>query len=499
MAVDHLFTFFILLLIANTGFSVDTSIFVQTGASVQLDIQTQEQSNINVFLVSVIDAVEAPVLTVNSNWSSSDSCTVSFTCRAHEIMINSSYQNNRCSPEEVTSHEINTLILNCNEKYIMCNHSNPVSWKEDRINIKQLCVDNKENEILQTQLSSTFPNILLFTVIAVGVIVFSLVGGLALYCMNKTDVKQADDTDYDDVETLTQKMTGDTWTTVTYYTHLKPPFMTATAVILMFVTMSIDRLLPSFILLLISNTGLSAEIPVFVQTGASVQLDIQTQELPEFDDLSWKYNESNSIVKYFNIPKKVKCYSSYKDRVDFNDKTFSLTLKNMQKTDSGLYRAGASAESDTNIVTYRVTVVDAVEAPVLTVNLGWSSNSCTANITCRSHDFTLNSTFVYGSCSPKEVTPQINTLILYCNKESIICNHSNPVSWKEDSINFTQLCDKYERQQIQLSINETGVKEADDTDYDDVETLTQKMTGDTWTTVTYCAAGHQTPASVNEC
>ncbi len=93
-----------------------------------------------------------------------------------------------------------------------------------------------------------------------------------------------------------------------------------------------------------------------MQTGASVQLDIQTQELPEFDDLSWKNDKSEIIVRYTSETKRVRLYSSYKDRVDFNDKTFSLTLKNMQKTDSGLYTARASGESDNNIVTYRVSV-----------------------------------------------------------------------------------------------------------------------------------------------
>jgi len=88
----------------------------------------------------VLDAVEDPVLTVNSNWFSGNFCTVNFTCRGHDLMINSSYQNNRCSPEEVTSHENYTLILHCSEELIICNHSNPVSWKKDRINITPLCV-----------------------------------------------------------------------------------------------------------------------------------------------------------------------------------------------------------------------------------------------------------------------------------------------------------------------------------------------------------------------
>uniref|UniRef100_A0A673KY62 Si:ch211-209f23.6 n=1 Tax=Sinocyclocheilus rhinocerous TaxID=307959 RepID=A0A673KY62_9TELE len=181
---------------------------------------------------------------------------------------------------------------------------------------------------------------------------------------------------------------------------------------------------------LLFHLGFSAEISVFVQTGDSVQLDIQTQELPEFDLLSWSNDKSESIVRYASETKRVIFHSFYKDRVDFNDKTFSLALKNMQKTDSGLYTAIAAGESDNNIVTYRVSFIDAVEAPVLTVNSnGSSSDSCTVNFTCRAHELMTDSSYQNNSCSPEEVTSQINTLIL------------NPVSWKEDRINITQLCE----------------------------------------------------------
>uniref|UniRef100_A0A8C2IFD7 Si:ch211-209f23.6 n=1 Tax=Cyprinus carpio TaxID=7962 RepID=A0A8C2IFD7_CYPCA len=190
------------------------------------------------------------------------------------------------------------------------------------------------------------------------------------------------------------------------------------------------------------SSGFSAEISVFVQTGASVQLNIQTQQLPEFDLLYWSNDKSESIVKYTSETKRVRLHSSYKDRVDFNNKTFSLTLKNMQKTDSGLYTARTSGESENNIVTYRVSVIDAVEAPVLTVNSNWfSSDSCTVNFTCRAPELMINSSYQNNRCSPQEVTSQINTLILDCSEESIICNHSNPVSWKQARINITQLCE----------------------------------------------------------
>ncbi|XP_026061456.1 uncharacterized protein LOC113045340 isoform X2 [Carassius auratus] len=225
----------------------------------------------------------------------------------------------------------------------------------------------------------------------------------------------------------------------------------------MFATMAIDHLFASFILLLISNTGFSAEISVLVQTGASVQLDIQTQQLPEFDLLVWLNDKSESIVKYNSDSKRVKLYDSYKDRVVFNDVTFSLTLKNMQKTDSGLYRARTIGSKTTDLVSYRVSVIDSVEAPVLTVNSIWfSSDSCTVNFTCRAHELMINSSYQNNRCSTQEVTSQIHTLTLDCSEEYIICNHSNTVSWKQDRINITRLGE--------------NVKQADDTDYDDAET-----------------------------
>ncbi|XP_042574913.1 SLAM family member 5-like isoform X1 [Cyprinus carpio] len=206
--------------------------------------------------------------------------------------------------------------------------------------------------------------------------------------------------------------------------------------------MALNHILRFLLCLLTFKTGFNAEISVFVQTGTSVQLHIQTQELPEFVDLSWKNDKSEIIVRYTNEPKKVRLHSSYKDRVDFNDKTFSVTLKNMQKTDSGLYTARASGETENDIVTYRVSVIDAVEAPVLTVNSNWSSSdSCTVNFTCRAPELMINSSYQNNRCSPQEVTShEIHTLILDCSEESIICNHSNPVSLKEDRINIKELC-----------------------------------------------------------
>ncbi|CAM4587774.1 unnamed protein product [Leuciscus chuanchicus] len=195
-----------------------------------------------------------------------------------------------------------------------------------------------------------------------------------------------------------------------------------------------------FISLLTYNTGFSAEISVFVKTGDSVQLDIQTQELPEFDILSWRNEKSESIVRYIHDSRIVKLHPSYKDRMDFNDETFSLTLKNMQKTDTGLYTARATGLLNKNIAAYRVSVIDEVETPVLTVNSNWSSpDSC--SFTCKGSNIIISSIYNSSSCSPEEETSSDNyTLNLNCSDDYIMCNYSNPVSSKTARKKVNELC-----------------------------------------------------------
>ncbi|XP_048018195.1 CD48 antigen-like isoform X5 [Megalobrama amblycephala] len=204
--------------------------------------------------------------------------------------------------------------------------------------------------------------------------------------------------------------------------------------------MAFGHLFMIFMAVLIFNTAsmCNAENAVSVQTGSSIQLDIQTDKLPQFQTLVWMNEKSKSIVTFINKQPKI-----FKDNVVFNQATFSLTLKNLQKTDSGLYTAKIFVPNE-EVAKYRVSVIDAVEAPVLTVNSNWSSSdSCTVNFTCRAHDLMIHSSYQNNRCSPEKVTSHENytlSLILYCSEESIICNHSNPVSSKKDRIEIKQIC-----------------------------------------------------------
>ncbi|KAI4889696.1 hypothetical protein NFI96_034267, partial [Prochilodus magdalenae] len=188
---------------------------------------------------------------------------------------------------------------------------------------------------------------------------------------------------------------------------------------------------------LVLSTGSS---DVFRSVGDSVQLDIQ-RPVPEFDDLAWEFNKNQTIIKYYPESKNTKRYG-YEDRVEFNEGTYSLTLKNLQKTDSGLYVARVSNHKATFIAEYSLSVLDPVEAPVLTHQI--IRHTCNITLTCRGQDLSISSSCYNGTCEEKnETSPGGVTLSLSVRGSSIICNHSNPVSLKNKTLEMgelTRLC-----------------------------------------------------------
>ncbi|KAL6468218.1 hypothetical protein MHYP_G00238950 [Metynnis hypsauchen] len=112
-------------------------------------------------------------------------------------------------------------------------------------------------------------------------------------------------------------------------------------------------------------TSVTVSRDVFRLVGSSVQLDIQ-HPVPEFDDLAWVLNAANNVLKYYTEVKKTKQYPGYEGRVEFNVETYSLTLKNLQKTDSGLYEAKASGDIVMVVAEYRLSVLESHDVLRLT-------------------------------------------------------------------------------------------------------------------------------------
>ncbi|KAK1790801.1 hypothetical protein P4O66_014652 [Electrophorus voltai] len=81
----------------------------------------------------------------------------------------------------------------------------------------------------------------------------------------------------------------------------------------------------------------------------------------DFTTFYWRFrselNSSVNIVTYMQTYVDTVVSEVYEDRVEISKETFSLTLKKLRKTDSGIYTAEASGLKVTDITRYNLTVL----------------------------------------------------------------------------------------------------------------------------------------------
>ncbi|XP_028282596.1 uncharacterized protein LOC114449281 [Parambassis ranga] len=195
--------------------------------------------------------------------------------------------------------------------------------------------------------------------------------------------------------------------------------------------------------------GSSAVTPVFVQTGQDVFLDVNEADVPEeFLFFLWRFNGKNYLVSV-SPNSKPNILGDYTGRIELSENKYSVTLKNLQNTDSGVYTARVTTYVDKTLAEYKVTVQDPVSPVGLTVDsVSTSSDSCNLTVTCSSVDSHISSTFTCDdtTCSQEggersEVTKSGASLqVYYLSNASIICNHSNQVSWTQDMTDIHVFC-----------------------------------------------------------
>ncbi|KAI4791285.1 hypothetical protein KUCAC02_034093, partial [Chaenocephalus aceratus] len=204
-------------------------------------------------------------------------------------------------------------------------------------------------------------------------------------------------------------------------------------------------------LYLCESKGISAGTPVFVLKGEHLHLNVtKAVDLGEFEYFSWKFHESN-IVKFDSKIKKV--FGNYAERLEFPVNNYSVKLNSLQEADSGVYTAVLERETAEELAKYNVKVQDRVSPVNLTVvnsSVSESSPSCSFTATCSSQDSHINSTFSCdtGTCSQEggERTEWIPDTFLQVQQSSgsIICNHSNHVSWTNTTKRINDVCPKHD-------------------------------------------------------
>ncbi|CAJ1072876.1 uncharacterized protein LOC117827362 isoform X1 [Xyrichtys novacula] len=204
-------------------------------------------------------------------------------------------------------------------------------------------------------------------------------------------------------------------------------------------------LLLSFSLLHLVQSELT---PVFVKTGEDLLLNVQTPVTPGDDDqITWKVNDTKVIARFFGFLNQSRIIGSYSGRVTLFEDNFSLLLKSVRKSDSGDYRAHVSGVANKDLAEYKVTVLDPVSPVSLTVNC--SSDSSNLTVTCSIQDSLIRATFTCDNqtCSEErgdrgEFATPGTSLRVYLGNGSVICNHSNEVSWEKDIKKIEDFCER---------------------------------------------------------
>ncbi|XP_053186757.1 uncharacterized protein LOC128369703 [Scomber japonicus] len=195
-------------------------------------------------------------------------------------------------------------------------------------------------------------------------------------------------------------------------------------------------------------TGSSAVTTVFVQKGKDLHLDVNKPvDIPEFYEFRWRVNDTHNVVRVAP-DNKTRIVPSYKGRVEFFVQNHSLLLKNVQHNDSGDYTALISGDQNQHVAEYKVIIQDPVSPVNLSVNsVSNSRESCNLTVTCSTEDSLINSTcdVTNKTCNQEGGEQSNNTtsgssLRVYLLNDSIICNHSNQVSWTRDMKEIRSLC-----------------------------------------------------------
>uniref|UniRef100_A0A3Q3LIH5 Immunoglobulin V-set domain-containing protein n=1 Tax=Mastacembelus armatus TaxID=205130 RepID=A0A3Q3LIH5_9TELE len=208
-------------------------------------------------------------------------------------------------------------------------------------------------------------------------------------------------------------------------------------------------------------TGCSAVTPVFVQKGKDITLDVMTDGFHEDDVIFWSFNTSSVIVRF--LPGKEPSVSEvYTGRVEFPQKKYSVTLKNLQESDSGVYTGRLIGNKEQILAGYTIAVqVSPVKLTVDSVSS--SSDSCNLTVTCSTQDSDITSRVTCDTTTchqeggeSSKVTTSGASLRLYLVNSTINCNHSNQVSWTNDTKETGQVCPQFtgknQRQNNQLAV-----------------------------------------------
>ncbi|CAM4659841.1 unnamed protein product [Leuciscus chuanchicus] len=192
---------------------------------------------------------------------------------------------------------------------------------------------------------------------------------------------------------------------------------------------------------------------VSVMEGDSVTLNTDLTEIPEDEDILWKFGAEKSLIA--QISKAAGIFSTYdgpdgrfRDRLKLDNQTGSLTITNTRTEHAGVYQllqSGAKRSSKT----FSVSVYAHLPTPNITRDCSSSSSSSNCSLVCSSvlnvSDVTLSwyagiSVLSSISVCDLSISLSLPLEVEYQDKNTYSCVLNNPISNQTTHLDINTIC-----------------------------------------------------------
>ncbi|XP_050951581.1 SLAM family member 9 isoform X1 [Labeo rohita] len=199
-----------------------------------------------------------------------------------------------------------------------------------------------------------------------------------------------------------------------------------------------------------------------VMEGHSVTLTADGTERQGYDELEWVL--AGALIAKINMKNKQISFNEtlnkrFRDRLQLNNQTGSLTIINTTITDSGPYRLEMKGTNLKSKI-FNVTVYAPVPTPVIISYCPSSSSSSKQNCSflCSVMDVTRvtlswykeNSLLSSISVSDLSISVSLHLGVEYQDKNTYSCVMNNPISNQSQHLKISELCHTCEAQQSEL-------------------------------------------------